>query len=128
MYDASCVSGLAMMASFLSISSRSNLENRALEKKSLMIEMERNFYNAWSDYKNKLAIYQVQENNIITSKNNFDRTEEKFKLGQVSSIEFRQAQLNLINAELSRNQAKYAAKISELNVLQLSGELLNVQF
>lgn len=105
-----------------------NLENRALEKKSLMIEMERNFYNAWSDYKNKLAIYQVQENNILTSKNNFDRTEEKFKLGQVSSIEFRQAQLNLINAELSRNQAKYAAKISELNVLQLSGELLNVQF
>lgn len=105
-----------------------NLENRALEKKSLMIDMERNFYNAWSDYKNKLAIYQVQENNIITSKNNFDRTQEKFKLGQVSSIEFRQAQLNLINAELSRNQAKYAAKISELNVLQLSGELLNVQF
>lgn len=105
-----------------------NLENRALEKESLMIEMERDFHNAWSDYKNKLAIYQVQENNIITSKNNFDRTQEKFKLGQVSSIEFRQAQLNLINAELSRNQAKYAAKISELNVLQLSGELLNVQF
>lgn len=105
-----------------------DLENRELEKKSMIIDMERNFYNAWDDYQNKLAIYRVQENNIITSKNNFNRTQEKFKLGQVSSIEFRQAQLNLINAELSRNQAKYTAKISELNVLQLSGELLNVQF
>lgn len=104
-----------------------NLENKELEKKSMMIDLERNFYNAWDDYQNKLAIYRVQENNIITSKNNFNRTQEKFKLGQVSSIEFRQAQLNLISSELSRNQAKYAAKISELNVLQLSGELLNVQ-
>jgi len=46
----------------------------------------------------------------------------------VTSIEFRQAQLNLLNAELSRNQAKYQAKIAELNLLLLSGELLNVQF
>jgi len=105
-----------------------NLENQKYQKQSILIEVERDFYNAWDDYQNKLAIYQVQEDNIVTSKNNFDRTQEKFKLGQVTSIEFRQAQLNLINAELSRNQAKYQAKLSELNVLQLSGELLNVKF
>ena len=104
------------------------LDNQRLEKESLLISVERDFHNAWDDYQNKLAIFKVQEDNIITSKNNFDRTEEKFKLGQVTSIEFRQAQLNLLNAELSRNQAKYQAKLSELNVLQLSGELLNVQF
>ena len=66
--------------------------------------------------------------NILTAKNNFDRTQEKFRLGQVTSIEFRQAQLNLLSAELSRNQAKYEAKLAELFVLQLSGELLNVNF
>ena len=104
------------------------LDNRALEKQSIMIDIERNFNNTWDDYQNKLAIYSVQENNIITSINNFNRTQEKFKLGQATSIEFRQAQLNLINSELNRNQAKYAAKISELNVLQLSGELLTIEF
>ncbi|NNK39189.1 MAG: TolC family protein, partial [Winogradskyella sp.] len=61
------------------------------------------------------------------AKNNFERTEEKFKLGQVTSIEFRQAQLNLLSAELNRNQAKYDAKLAEIIVLQLSGELLNVK-
>ena len=103
------------------------LEKRSLEKESMVIDIERNFNNAWDDYQNKLTIFQVQENNIITSTNNFNRTQEKYKLGQATSIEFRQAQLNLINSELNRNQAKYAAKIAELTVLQLSGELLNIE-
>lgn len=104
------------------------LENQQLEKQSLLLSVERDFYNAWDEYQNRLAIYNVQQSNIITAKNNFDRTEEKFKLGQVTSIEFRQAQLNLLNAELNKNQAKYQAKLAEINVLQLSGELLNIQF
>ncbi|RNC85063.1 MAG: TolC family protein [Winogradskyella sp.] len=106
---------------------RINLENQKLQKEQLKIEIERNFNNAWDDYKNKLRIYEVQEDNIKTAKNNFDRTEEKFKLGQVTSIEFRQAQLNLLNAILNRNQAKYDAKLAEVIVLQISGELLNTE-
>ena len=94
----------------------------------MIIDVERNFNNAWDDYQNKLVIYKIQEDNIITAQNNFERTSEKFKLGQVNSIEFRQAQLNLLNAELSRNQAKYLAKLAELDLLQISGELLNVDF
>lgn len=104
------------------------LENQQLQKEQVLIDLERNFNNAWDDYQNKLVIYQLQEENITTATNNFDRTKEKFKIGQVNSIEFRQAQLNLLNAELSRNQAKYNAKLAELTVLQLSGELLNVKF
>ncbi|BAO76347.1 TolC family protein [Winogradskyella sp. PG-2] len=105
-----------------------NLENQKLQKEQLKLDVERNFNNAWDDYQNKLRIFEVQESNIKTAKNNFSRTKEKFKLGQVTSIEFRQAQLNLLTAELNRNQAKYDAKLAEVLVLQLSGELLNVQF
>ena len=104
------------------------LDNQKLQKEQLIINIERDFYNAWEDYQNKLVIFNVQEDNIITSQNNFERTQEKFKLGQATSIEFRQAQLNLRNAELSRNQAKYDAKLAELFVLQISGDLLNVEF
>ena len=107
---------------------RINLENQKLQKEQLRLDIERNFNNTWDDYQNKLTIYKVQEDNIRTAKNNFERTREKFKLGQVTSIEFRQAQLNLLNAELSRNQAKYDAKLAEVLVLQVSGELLNIQF
>lgn len=105
-----------------------NLETQQLQKENILLSIERDFNNAWDDYMNKLDIYNIQEKNIITAQNNFDRTQEKFKIGQVNSIEFRQAQINLLNAELSRSQAKYDAKLAELTLLQISGELLNVQF
>lgn len=105
-----------------------DLENQQLQKEQIILNIERDFNNAWDDYQNKLTVFNIQEENILTAKNNFDRTQEKFSIGQVTSIEFRQAQLNLLIAELSRNQAKYEAKLAELFVLQLSGELLNVSF
>ena len=105
-----------------------NLETQQLQKENILLSIERDFNNAWDDYMNKLDIYNIQDKNIVTAQNNFDRTQEKFKIGQVNSIEFRQAQINLLNAELSRSQAKYDAKLAELTLLQISGELLNVQF
>lgn len=105
-----------------------SLEANNIQKEQLQVTIERDFNNAWDDYQNKLSIYRLQVENIKTSKNNFDRTQEKFKLGQVNSIEFRQAQLNLLNAELSKNRAKYLAKLAEFQLLQLSGEILNINF
>jgi outer membrane protein TolC len=102
------------------------LENQKLLKQELVLNIQRDFNNAWTDYQNKLNIFYIQEDNIRTARNNFQRTEEQFRLGQVTSIVFRQAQQNLLLAELSRNQAKYDAKLAEVLVLQLSGELLNV--
>lgn len=105
-----------------------SLETQQLQKENILISITRTFNNVWDNYKNKLDIYNLQENNIATAQNNFNRTQEKYKIGQVNSIEFRQAQLNLLNAELSRNQAKFAAKLAELDLLQLSGQLLEVEF
>lgn len=107
---------------------RVNLENQQLQKEQLLISIERDFNNAWDDYQNKLAIYKIQEQNIKTAKLNFERTKEQFKIGQVNSIDFRQAQLNLLNIELSRNQSKYQAKLAELGILRISGDLLDVEF
>ncbi len=105
-----------------------NLENQELQKNEISLTIERDFNNAWDDYQNKLEIYRIQESNIITSKNNFDRTNEQFKIGRATSIEFRQAQINLLNAQLSENRAKYQAKTADFLVLQISGELLNMEF
>ncbi|MCB4799342.1 TolC family protein [Neotamlana laminarinivorans] len=107
---------------------RINLDTQKIQKEELLVTIERDFNNSWDDYHNKLNIYKLQEANIKTSQNNFDRTQEKFKLGQVNSIEFRQAQINLLNAELTKNQAKYSAKLAELELLKISGEILNVKF
>ncbi|MDC6365623.1 MULTISPECIES: TolC family protein [Flavobacteriaceae] len=103
-------------------------ENQELLKKQIELEVERDIQNAWDSYTNALYVLQVQEKNLQTNQNNFNRTDERYKLGQITSIEFRQAQLNLLNAELAQSQAKYNAKLAELQMLQISGELLNIDF
>ncbi len=102
-----------------------NLNNQQLQKKQIELQVSRDFNNAWEDYQTKLFVLQTQKKNVQTNTNNFNRTEERFKLGQITSIEFRQAQLNLINAINAKNGAKYEAKLAELQLLQLSGDLLN---
>jgi len=99
-----------------------------LLKKQIEQEVERDIRNAWDSYKNALYVLEVQEKNLQTNQDNFNRTDERYKLGRVTSIEFRQAQLNLLNAELAKSQAKYNAKLAELQMLQVSGQLLNVDF
>ena len=103
-------------------------ETQELLQKQIALEVERDIQNAWDSYTNALYVLQVQEKNLQTNQNNFNRTDERYKLGQVTSIEFRQAQLNLLNAELAKSQAKYNAKLAELQMLQISGQLLNVDF
>mgnify|MGYP003633982757 FL=1 len=102
--------------------------NQEIFKKQITLEVDRDIQNARAIYENLLAIYQIQEQNVLTNQNNFERSKEQFQLGRISSIEFRQAQINLLNASTNKNLAKYDAKLAELQLLQLTGQLLNVDF
>ena len=104
------------------------LENQELLKKQVELEVERNIENAIETYENRLTIYQIQEKAVITNQNNFERSREQYQLGRITSIEFRQAQINLLTAQTTKNLAKYDAKLAELQLLDLTGQLLNVDF
>lgn len=103
-------------------------ENLQVQKKQIENELERNITNAFEVYNNSLFVLKAEEKNVETNILNFSRTEEQYKLGQVTSIEFRQAQVNLLNAQSNLNLAKYNAKNAELILLQLTGNLLNTNF
>ncbi|QNM85154.1 TolC family protein [Polaribacter pectinis] len=104
------------------------LENQQILLEQQKVTIENNLKNTWENYNNQLFILKAQEKNVQTTQNNFDRTQERYKLGQVTSIEFRQAQINLINSKTAFNNAKFDAKLIELQLLQLSGDILNVDF
>ncbi|NNF19770.1 MAG: TolC family protein [Flavobacteriaceae bacterium] len=101
-------------------------DSQEILKKQVLLEVDRDIKNALDIYKNRLNIYRIQEKNVVTNKNNFERSREQFQLGRITSIEFRQAQINLLNAQTNKNLAKYDAKLAELQLLQLTGQLLNV--
>ena len=103
-------------------------DNQELLKQQIELEVERDIANALGNYENLVDVFEIQEQNVITNKNNFERSKERFNLGQITSIEFRQAQINLINAQTNKNLAKYEAKFAELQLLQQIGQLLNIEF
>jgi outer membrane protein TolC len=108
--------------------SKINLENQEIALEQERLNLSRNVNNAWNIYKTALFVLQAEETNLRTNQRNFDRTVEQYALGQITSIVFRQAQLNLLNAQLNYNRAKYSAKIAELALFQLSGDLLDATF
>lgn len=104
------------------------IDSNTLQKEKVAQDLERNVANAWETYRNSLFILQAEQKNVQTNKRNFSRSEEQFKLGQIISVEFRLAQVNLLNAINNYNRSKYVAKIAELRLLQLSGKLLGANY
>jgi outer membrane protein TolC len=103
-------------------------DNQQLVKAQIKQQVRRDISNARGSYQNRLEVLELQTKNIFTAKNNFERSNEQYKLGQITSVELRQAQVNLLNAQTNKNLAKYNAKLAELELLQLTGQLLNVDF
>ena len=104
------------------------IDNSNIQREQIEQDLERNVANAWETYQNSLFILQAEQKNVQTNKRNFSRSTEQFQLGQIISVEFRLAQVNFLNAVNNYNKAKYIAKVAELRLLQLSGELLGADY
>ncbi len=91
-------------------------------------EVVSNFENTWSDFQNRLIIVDAQRNNQLANQQNFERSLERYRLGRITSLDFRTAQRNLLQAEINLIEAKYNAKIAELTLHQLAGEIQQVTF
>ena len=101
-------------------------ENQTIQEQETQLTFERNVTNAQQSYQNAIKIFEIQDKQVETGTYNFERSEAQYRLGSITAIEFRQAQINLRNAQIQRAAAKYQAKLAEIRLIQLSGQLLNV--
>ena len=108
--------------------SKLSIENSKILKESTNLKLKNELKNAYDTHFNNLYILAVQKKNVVTNMNNFERNLEKYNIGTISSIEFRRAQLNLLNANLEYNSAKYQTKLSEAFFLKICGEILNYDY
>ncbi len=70
----------------------------------------------WNTYQNNLLRLSLEKQNIATNKENFELVRTLYENGQQSSVEFRQAQLNLLNAQSQYYNVRTEAKILELEI------------
>jgi outer membrane protein len=99
-------------------------ESRKLEESRVSETVKRDLLNAHDSYRNALFVLEVRKDMVEAARQSLERSTEQLAVGRITSIEFRQAQINLLQARAGLSQAKYNAKNIELLVKQLSGMLL----
>lgn len=104
---------------------RLRAENAVLAEQQARLQVERDVRNAYTTWSSQREILRMQQEAVRTAKLNFDRTRELFQSGQLTGLQFRQAQLDLANAERQAVVAGFDAKVAELTLLRASGGLLS---
>lgn len=99
-----------------------------VENSSLVAEQQKQSVNvqlasAYQTYLTNVELVKLEESNESIAKKNMEITLDKFKIGTVPTIEFRNAQENYINAIARNSSAKFQAKISEIVLQQIAGNI-----
>jgi outer membrane protein len=102
-----------------------NLQSSEIQAKQELLETERNISNTWATYRAALIVLETEQNNVQAAEANFQRSKELFNTGQINNTQFREAQLNLIRSRLTISNALYTAKLAEIELVRISGQLLN---
>lgn len=79
---------------------------------------------AWNNYQGSLQLLSFEKQNIQVAEENYSIAEEQYKVGVITSIELRNAQINLINSKTRLLSVQYETKMNETELLRLSGELM----
>ena len=99
-------------------------ENRELTLARTRLNLEKEVTSAYESYRNSLLVWDLEKKYVEAAELNFKRTRELYSLGQVTTTQFREAQLNLIRSRSNVATARYEAKIKEIELLRLTGHLL----
>lgn len=101
-----------------------NLESQKLLKEQVWTDLKSDMQTYHNIYTNGNEMVSQEEKNIAIAKRNLEITREKMRIGTIISIELRQAQINLIDAEFRKITAEHETKMAMLELMRLSGSLL----
>lgn len=99
-----------------------------VESSNLVMEQQKRAVDtqlatAFQTYTTNLELVKLEQDNEAIAKRNLEITLDKFKIGTVPTIEFRTAQQNYIAAVARHSSAKFQAKISEIALAEIAGNI-----
>ncbi|MCF6132435.1 TolC family protein [Flavobacterium wongokense] len=78
---------------------------------------------SYQTYLTNLELMKLEQKNESIAKQNLDITLEKYRIGTITTIEVRTAQLNYLNAKVRNSNAQFQAKLSEISLKELAGNM-----
>jgi outer membrane protein TolC len=90
-------------------------------KRNLSMQLANNY----ATYENQLQLLELTDRVLENAARNLEIAEERFKGGLISSFDYRTIQLGYINASQSRLNAYFNLKLTETELVRLTGGLVN---
>jgi outer membrane protein TolC len=106
------------------------VKNAKILEENARLSIEREMQNIESDlrqlynlYTNNLRLIAFEEESRESAYLNLEAAMEKYRLGSLSGIEFRDYQLSYLDASNRKMNTLYQAKVSEITLLLIAGNL-----
>ena len=100
------------------------LESQEMARLNAIDQLKTDLNNAWVDYEKNLKILSMNTRNLTSAESNFNRTRELYQLGSLTNVEFRTAQINFLRAKINIENSKYQVRLSEFELIRVSGLLV----
>jgi outer membrane protein TolC len=68
-----------------------------------------------------MELIDLEEQNVVAAEKNLQLNQDRYSIGAASSLEFRDAQVNLIRSQSTLIVARFQARITRLELEQLMG-------
>ncbi len=95
--------------------------NIAIEQQNQLLKTT--LTTSYQTYLTNLELTKLEQRNEAIAKQNLEITLDKFRIGTITTLEFRTAQLNFINAKVRNSNAQFQAKLSEISLKELAGNI-----
>jgi len=109
---------------------RINAQNARLSAKSAALSLSdiQNrisgfMYELYKTFLKQVEVVDIETQNTVTARQNMQLQEERYKTGAADSLDFRDAQVNMVRAKAALISARYQARIAYLDIQRLIGEI-----
>ena len=99
------------------------LENTSFSVEQQKLSLQSQLATTFENYQTYLELTKLELKNVEIAKQNLAITLAKFKIGTITSLEFRTAQQNNLDAQVRYSNVQYLAKIYEIRLKELAGNL-----
>jgi outer membrane protein TolC len=101
-----------------------SLKNRELAQLEAQLDIEAKLQEIYSSYSNYIGLIIMERQNLKTAHENYETAAIRYRLGELAGIDMREAQNSLQDAEKRLLDVEYNAKIDEISLMTLSGNVV----
>jgi outer membrane protein len=98
-------------------------KNQELALKDQLNQVSKSLLEKYETFTKGLELVAIEEKNVMAAEQNLRLQSDRYQIGAASSLEFRDAQVNVVRARSTLIVVKFQARITRLEIDQLTGRI-----